>query len=47
MYRCIYTHRTVRKKEKSGITKLDVVNSRLGLLVESFGRKKGELIDID
>lgn len=53
MYLCIqidgyiYIQILQWEKEKSGITKLDVVNSRLGLLVESFGRKKGELIDID
>jgi hypothetical protein len=34
--------------EKRGITKLVVVNSRLGLFIQSFGiMKKGELIDID
>jgi hypothetical protein len=43
----MYIHILQWEKEKSGITKLDVVNSRLGLLVESFGKKKGELIDID
>ena len=41
---------TVRKTqaEWDEITKLDVVNSRLGLFDEPFaGKKKGELIDID